>query len=100
MLKMFSKKIWIYLSDPSSCQRFFTTRSIGTERQREMWRYWQDTKLPLLEHERFLWLELDLTNGIPVVPANSQLGGVNFIHFFVQKMDENVEDGGDNDDNN
>lgn len=51
-----------------------------------MWRYWQDTQLPLLEHERFLWLELDLTHGIPVVPANSQLGPVIlFILFLYRK---------------
>lgn len=51
-----------------------------------MWRYWQDTKLPLLEHERFLWLELDLTNGIPVVPANSQVHGyVNFVAKALQR---------------
>eukprot|EP00438_Fugacium_kawagutii_P011513 Skav228312 [mRNA] locus=scaffold4453:76913:79264:+ [translate_table: standard] len=38
----------------------------ATDEQKDMRRYWHDKNVTLVEHDRFKWLELDLTRGEPL----------------------------------
>jgi len=44
---------------------FVTDLPLGTEEQHDVRRYWRDTKLPFVEHDRLLWFPLDLKAGKP-----------------------------------
>ena len=84
-LRCFPKKYGFTFLIPVAVNSFFTTRSIGTERQREMWRYWQDTKLSFVGAWAFLVAGVGPDEWHPCGPSKFAAGTTWILFIFLYR---------------